>query len=262
MRLSLLVTTYNWPAALEQVLRSVGRQTLRPLEVLVADDGSGEPTRALVARMAAALPMPLHHVWQPDEGFRAARVRNLALARARGDYLVMLDGDMVLHPRFVEDYARLAGQGEFVQGGRVLLGPAASRRVLAGAPLPGPLSPDIGNRQNLLRLPWLLKACSREQPGLRGTRSCCMGLWREDALRVNGFDERFVGWGREDSEFTQRLLNSGLRRRRMRCGGVAFHLHHEERSREAVGGNDALLEETLRQGRVRCERGIDGHRQE
>jgi GT2 family glycosyltransferase len=87
-------------------------------------------------------------------------------------------------------------------------------------------------------------------------RSANMGFWRSDALRVNGFDERFVGWGREDSEFVVRLTNAGVRRRKLKFGGIVYHLWHPEQPRDALGANDRLLAEIRASGARWCESGI------
>ena len=123
MSCSVLVTTYNWPQALGLVLAGLARQRTLPGEVIVADDGSRADTLDLVLAQAKGFPVPLRHVWQEDLGFRAARVRNLAIAAARHDYVLLLDGDMVPHERFVADHLEAARPGCFVQGSRVLTGP-------------------------------------------------------------------------------------------------------------------------------------------
>jgi len=88
--ISLIITTYNTPVFLEIVLKSVMKQQVFPLEVIVADDGSGTPTRELIERYQKVFPVPLIHSWIPDEGFRVSKARNVAAARARGIYLVMI----------------------------------------------------------------------------------------------------------------------------------------------------------------------------
>jgi len=115
VRIALVVTTYNWPAALDLTLQSAARQSLAPAEIIVADDGSGPDTEAVVARWQERLATPLLHVWQADEGFRLARSRNRAIAAARGDYVIIVDGDMVLHRHFIADHARAARRGCFIQ---------------------------------------------------------------------------------------------------------------------------------------------------
>jgi hypothetical protein len=74
---------------------------------------------------------------------------------------------------------------------------------------------------------------------------------------VNGFDEAFVGWGPEDKDLCARLENAGTRRQTLLFGGIAWHLHHAPASRTALAANLAILAETHREKRVRCERGLD-----
>jgi glycosyltransferase involved in cell wall biosynthesis len=261
MRHSLVLTTYNWPEALDLVLASALQQTVLPGEVLVADDGSGEATAAVVRAFVprfAARGVPLHHVWHQDEGFRAAAIRNRALARAAGDYILLIDGDCILHPDFVRSHLAFARARQFVQGTRVLLSEARARRALAaGETRFGALEPGIGNRLNALSLGWLSPFVPTPSDPLRGVRSCNMGFWLADARAVNGFNERFVGWGREDSEFVARLVNAGIARRKLKFGGIMYHLWHPERPRDALEANDGLLRAVRRAGTTRAEDGMD-----
>ena len=87
---------------------AIATQSRLPDEVIVADDGSGDETRASIARIAHGYPCRIAHVWQEDRGFRAARARNLGIAATRGEYVVMIDGDMLPHRDFVADHAAFA----------------------------------------------------------------------------------------------------------------------------------------------------------
>ena len=120
-RVSLLVTTYNSPRYLELSIRSIFNQRRLPDEILVADDGSGEETRLLVEELAAESFVPLRHIWHPDKGFRLSAIRNKAIEAANGDYIIQIDGDIILHPAFVLDHMRIARKGSFITGSRVLL---------------------------------------------------------------------------------------------------------------------------------------------
>ncbi|MDV2453612.1 glycosyltransferase [Xanthomonas hortorum] len=114
---ALIVLTYNWPQALRLVLESVKRQSRLPDEVIVVDDGSGAETAALMNALVADFPVPLRHVWQEDLGFRAARCRNLGIAATSAQYVILIDGDMLLHRDFIADHLALARPGRFLQGG-------------------------------------------------------------------------------------------------------------------------------------------------
>ncbi|WP_246149917.1 glycosyltransferase family 2 protein [Arenimonas fontis] len=261
MKTSLIVTTYNWPRALGRVLDSIAGQTRLPDEVIVADDGSGPDTAALLKARAARFPTALRHVWQEDQGFRAGRARNLAIAASRGDYLLLIDGDMVLHPDFVADHLAFATPGCFVQGSRVLTGPTTGARLLADPELrPSPWLPGLDRRRNALRLPWLARRLFARRPRPpRAIKTCNQGWWREDLLRLNGFDERMQGWGREDMELAWRAHHAGIHCRHLRFAALAWHLHHPERHVDGASANDRFLADTRRTGATRCTLGVDTH---
>jgi glycosyltransferase involved in cell wall biosynthesis len=255
---SLVVSTYNWPAALAVVLEAIRRQRVRPHEVLVADDGSRDDTRALVERVASTFPVPLHHVWHEDRGFRAGAIRNRAIARARGDYVLQIDGDIVLHEQAVAAHVQWARRGSFVQGSRALLNEARTNALLESglAPL-GPWSRGVSHRLNAWYAPPLAPWSGGTRDTVERIRGCHIAFWRDDLLRVNGYDEAYEGWGREDSDLTLRLGHAGVVRRNLKFAAVAFHLWHREQSRRDMARNDALLTEARRTRRVRAVRGLD-----
>lgn len=248
----LIVSTYNWPAALDCLLASVAGQSVMPTEVVVADDGSGPETAAVIAAWAARLPLPVVHCWQEDRGFRVGRARNRALARATADYLIFLDGDQVLHRHLVGDHLRIARPGAVVRGSRAFLSPAWTARALATGALPRWWHSGVWRRAAALRSLGLSMALYDWRP--RGAEGHNIACWRSDAIAVNGFDERFLGWGGEDDDFVIRLLHSGLVKRRLRFSGLVYHLDHPLSVR---GRNEDLAEETRATRRIRAEVGLD-----
>jgi glycosyltransferase involved in cell wall biosynthesis len=260
VRTCLIITTYNRKDALALVLDSAARQRRKPDELVVADDGSRPDTGKLVAAFAARAPFAVRHSWQEDLGFRAAASRNRAFARSSSDYLVMIDGDIMLHPWFLEDHVRAAREGRFVQGSRVLLSQEATTRALASGRIPlGPFAKGIRNRLNAFHWSALSRLASHRSADVFRVRSANLACWRADVLRVNGFDEDFVGWGREDSDFVARLQHAGVERLQLKFGAIGYHLWHQEEPRELLPRNQRILEETLATRRVRCANGIDKH---
>jgi GT2 family glycosyltransferase len=184
--------------------------------------------------------------------------RNRAIARAIGDYVVLIDGDIVLDRHFVEDHLAAARTGFFVQGSRVIVGERKTREAISrGALTVSWFSAGIGNRKNCFRSRLLSGIFSRETTGLGGIKTCNFAFWREDALKVNGFNEDFIGWGREDSEFAVRLMNSGVRRRNLKFLAKGYHLHHQVCSRQRLLGNDEILKRVIAGKLTRCDNGID-----
>lgn len=264
MKTSLIVTTYNWKEALELVFRSIARQSELPDEVIIADDGSRPDTGELVQSWAGKLPVPVIHVWQEDEGFRAARARNRALAASSGDYIIYIDGDMILQRNFIEDHKRAAKPGVFIQGVRVITEPPMRERILnEGLIDVGFFTPNIKRRRHTLRSYWLSKLASFPlRTDQKAIRSCNQGYWRADLLRVNGWNEALTGWGREDNEIAARMYNSGIKRRNLKFAALAMHIYHPVRHPQGENPNDRLLRETIENRLTRCERGLDMHLKE
>lgn len=254
-KISLIITTYNRVTALELVLQSVLQQIERPDEIIIADDGSTPETQQLCQGYEKNL--PLIYCWQEDKGFRAAAIRNKAIAIAHYPYLVLIDGDMILHPAFIQDHKNIAQSRAFIQGKRVLLNKQLTQRALQNQQINfNFFSMGINNRLNTIHCPILTKLITGAQDPRQGIRSCNMAFWREDVLNINGFNEEFSGWGREDSEFAARMQQSGIKRINFKFGAIAYHLYHLEQSRDFLDKNDTLLEQTLREKRTWCEKGI------
>ncbi|MET0254858.1 MAG: glycosyltransferase family 2 protein [Luteibacter sp.] len=269
MKVSVVVLTYNWPAALGRLLESLATQTRLPDEIVVADDGSSGDTASLVAAIATRIAVPLRHVWQEDSGFRAARARNRGIAASTGDYVILLDGDMLLHPSFVADHLRFAERGFFLQGGRIKATGEESARLLAGGrPVFAPWARanfhefDGTRRIYAFHQPLLARWKARSRRGGR-VMSCNMSFWRDDLLAVNGFDERMEGYGAEDRELAARLDNAGVRRRQLKWAALAQHFEHASRAPVDVDDmslpNNRLFRRTVEERVVRCDQGIDGH---
>ena len=258
MRLSLIITTYNWPESLELVLKSIENQTIIPDEVVIADDGSAFETQELISEFQQDSELNIIHSWQEDIGFRAAKSRNKAILKSIGDYIILIDGDMILHPKFIQDHINHAKTGYFSQGSRVLLSKDITKKVLHKQQLIiSFFSNGLKNRKNAIHSRLLSIIFSNKTNYLRGIRSCNMAFYRQDCLNINGFNNEFEGWGREDSEFVVRLQNSGVKRRNIRFNAIQFHLWHNENKKVSLDRNNLILQNTINNHIQWCENGID-----
>lgn len=252
--ISVVITTYNRSDALCAVLRSLAAQDDQNFEVVVADDGSTPEHVSVMQACALELGMMVRHVWHPDVGFTASRVRNLGVGATAGSYIILLDGDCVLETDFIRMHRQLAQPGCFVNGSRVLLSEKLSAEVLAGRievfgrntffwiaqRLLGNASKMFGR----LRLPVKWRKLQSEFVWKR-IRSCNMGVWRADYKAVNGFDESFVGWGHEDADFVLRLHNNGIKRKNGFCATEVYHLWHREAQRDSESKNAATVRQRM-----------------
>lgn len=253
MKISVIVTTYNRLDALSLVLQSLAVQTDGNFEVLVADDGSREDTGAFVRNFAARSPVPVRHVWQADEGFRAGAVRNLAAEAAEGSYLIYLDGDCVAQPDFVARHRALAEPGRTVTGSRILLEETLSRQLCESGVW------DWANfRSHALQyrfqgqmnkaLPLFLKLPDQGWRHYRDfvwrrIKSCNLACWKVDADAIGGFAADFDGgWGHEDADFVFRLHVHGVRRKSGAFATEVFHLWHRMAGRDKTEPNRLRLQ--------------------
>lgn len=261
---SVVITTYNRSDALLAVLAGLARQTDRNFEVIVADDGSREEHRRAILDSVVARELRLTHVWHPDVGFTASKVRNRGVAAARGTYLIFMDGDCVPEVDFIARHKQLAAPGFFVNGSRVLLSPELTQAVVSGSEqicgrsrlywLGQRLRGQASKLSHLLRLPdW--RGRVRPEFYWKGIRSCNMGVWSSDYERIDGFDESFVGWGHEDADFVLRLHHAGVARKNGFCATEVFHLWHKEAARAQESQNARTVRERAQSDIVRAASG-------
>lgn len=240
LAVSLILTTFNWPEALDLTLWSVTKQNLLPTQVIIADDGSTVSTRLVTAKYKERLPIEL--VWQPDNGFRAARARNLAILRAEHDYVIFTDGDCLLPPEFIQNHVRLASRNKIVAGSRALISKQKTDHLMQNRERTS--IEHLFSSYKFSNLPLGTLRDSRPE-SWQTVRSCNFGIHRTDVVKVKGFDEAYTGWGREDSDFVVRLLRSGVKVRSGRFGVCVAHLHHQERSKDELSKNEARFERRL-----------------
>ena len=244
--ISVIVTTYERPKALNAVLKSLSLQIILPAEIIIADDGSRNKTRSLIKSWESKIACPLIHVWQKDNGFRAARIRNLGAMSSKGSYLIFLDGDCIVFPDFISQHLYLAEENYMVMGSRILCSPTFTHKLENIKFWPGSfkisewLKAYVKNEINrilpLLRLPDGPWRKLRTKKWL-GIRTFNLAVWKKDFFEINGFDEKFVGWGHEDADLAIRLINNSILRKDGQFALPVLHLWHAENDRSKVEAN-------------------------
>jgi glycosyltransferase involved in cell wall biosynthesis len=269
--ISVVITTYNRPDALAAVVEACFAQDDKDFEIIIADDGSTVITRNCIEQLAARSPVPFKHVWQPDEGFRAAMARNRGTLAASGEYIVFLDGDCVPQRDFIARHRALSQPGCLVSGSRILLSPALTQRVLEEKIDLSALSlaeklryRGAGDINKLLQLlaRWPDLGRLRRRFSWRRIKSCNLGVWRADLERVNGFDESFTGWGHEDSDLVVRLFHAGVMRKDGAFATEVFHLWHREAQRDQETSNRRIVLERAADKTTQAVRGLKEHEHE
>jgi glycosyltransferase involved in cell wall biosynthesis len=259
---AILIATYNWPQALQQTLMSVVNQTIQPNEVLIADDGSDERTSKLIQAFKLNHPnLNIIHVWHEDNGFRLAAIRNKSIRMAQSDYIIQIDGDIILDQHFIADHLSIKEKGFFVTGSRLLLGKQITDALLESEKVNfARLRWKGKNFFNTLRIPMftglLQNTYKTKGEYLYYVKGCNMAFWKSDLYLVNGYDESFNGWGREDTDICIRLIHAGVKKKFIKFGGVQYHLHHALASRDQLDANDALIEQLKLNQVSFCKQGL------
>ena len=264
---SVIFTTYESPRALELVLWGFAAQRARGFEVVVADDGSGPESRAVIDRVREEAGLRVLHVWHEDRGFRKTEILNRAIVASSGGYLIFTDGDCIPRSDFVEVHLALAERGRFLSGGYLKLPAGVSEAVTV----------DDVRSGRVADLRWLIARGWR--PGrhaLRLTRNAALAAaldrltptrptwnghnasaWREDVFRVNGYDMD-MAYGGLDRAVGECLENAGVRGRQVRFRAPVLHLHHERPyvDPEKVRRNRELRARIRAEGWTRARRGL------
>lgn len=266
IKIAVILTTYNRADALKAVLDGYLSQNDKNFELLIADDGSTDETRQLIAGYQGG-GLQIKHIWQEDQGFRAAKIRNMALAAAEADYIIFSDGDCIPLPDFIAHHRRMAQRNWFVSGSRVLLSAGLTDRVLKEHTtvhewelknwLVARVKKDVNRLSPLLYLPLpdvLRKVAFKNW---KGVMTCNLAAWREDLIKINGFDEAYSGWGLEDSDIVIRLVRSGVYRKSARFLLPVLHLWHRENDRSGLRENSERLNDLINSDRVYAPCGVN-----
>jgi glycosyltransferase involved in cell wall biosynthesis len=259
MRATVIITTYNWPEALKITLKSIIQQSIRSIEIIVADDGSEAATAQAIKEVLIPSNMPWMHVRHADSGIRQARIKNLAVKYSQSPYLIFIDHDVVLHPHFLNDHLSMAERSLFLQGKRVFLSEYYTRKILSRNHFipPNPFLRGLENRKNAIRAPKLGKLLAKPKRFQTSLRGCNLSMYKKDFLNVDGYDETFDQlWGREDSDICYRLFHSGLRLKNLWFSALQYHLYHKVIKRRGKDRLDSELQIIHKEKRIRALKGF------
>ncbi|MDN3668635.1 glycosyltransferase [Echinicola jeungdonensis] len=232
---SIIVSTYNHPVWLEKVLWGFYAQSNKDFEIIIADDGSGLSTEEVIKKMRKVTKMTIQHVWQEDVGFQKSRILNKAVIAANGNYLIFTDGDCIPRNDFVDVHLKHCSKGKFLSGGYYKL-PLTTSKLITKEDILSQRCFKIqwlyknGVKESLKDLKivsngWLSKIMNKITPASATWNGNNSSGWKEDIIKVNGFDNSFK-YGGQDREMGQRLINIGIKPVIIRFSTVSIHLDH------------------------------------
>lgn len=254
-KVSVIIATYNQEEQLQKQLAALAQQTYDPnnIEVVIADDGSRRGTGSSLDYVTRnQFPFDVKYVWQPDAGFRLAKVRNEAIKRASHETIISIDADMIPNHRYIEEVMKWHYAAK-QQGTTIMTTQDRGFVELKD-------NPNFDQLVKEKRLSQIKRACSRRFGGLQDWRhdryeqtsrlkvipesiddptyfigttlsggNC--SFHKADAFEAGLFDEAFIKYGAEDSEFGVRLyehFNRKLGRKLLfvPVDTMAYHLEH------------------------------------
>jgi glycosyltransferase involved in cell wall biosynthesis len=259
--LSIIIAVYRQAAFLEKIFLSLLNQTFTDFEVVIADDGSGDEIKKVIAAFEGRFKHPIQHAWHEDQGFRKTIIVNRAASKARAPYLVFIDGDCILHHRFLERHNSRKKARQVLSGRRVCLSPEITSKI---TPL------DIQSRRiEKIRFWWNNSISATRRHGfflpaifgiknIRRTRyeilGCNFSVYKEDFLAINGYDERIIGRGLEDSNLYRRFVKNGMTLRNISTEALQYHLYH---SFDPIPHSKEVIEQFLNPATARTPFGIE-----
>lgn len=258
---SLHISTYNWPDALRLCLQTVLWQKVPPDELVITDDGSGPETKKIIDEFTATAPFPVLHIWHEDNGFRLYEIQNKAILETGGDYIIQIDGDCLLHPLFIADHIWLSKPGTFVCGTRSMVDEEYTSKLISNGYLSFPIKArkHLSKKHNAVYNPLLAVLhywFQRSHKNYLYVLGCNIAFWKSDLMKINGHNEDFFGWGKEDNEMALRLLNAKVGIRVAKFCAIQYHLYHKERDRSGLKIREEMLEKTKLDGITYVRNGI------
>jgi len=260
MQCTLIIATYNWAEALTLCLKSVLMQTVLPSEIIIADDGSRFKTKTVIDAYRKLFTLPIKHLWQKDDGFRKTIILNEAIRAANSEYIIQIDGDIIIHPSFIQEHVESARPGFYIRGSRTLINKETTAILLQNNSIDiSFFSAGLVNRMNSFHNGFLsvFHKTIVKSSNKNGVIGCNFSYWKKDVVAINGYNNDIIGWGQEDSELGARLINNGIAKRNLKYKAICFHLFHSYFSRERDALNKQLLDKTIDDKIIQCANGYN-----
>ena len=262
---SVIISVYKDAQALRCIFLGLENQSERSFEVVVAEDGRDSAMSLLVGEYRRSFPNLIHHS-QDDIGFRKTLAVNQAIKLATADYLIFLDGDCIPHKDFVRHHLEQAARGRVCTARRVHLGKEMSKEIRANPACVFKLYGWFGLLLLFFRLHadkvrnyeigapsvffhWFAKWRHLSIVG------CNFSCFKEDILKINGYDEALPGIGGEDCDLEWRFFGFNITTKNIKFLAITYHLFHDSRRQDA-DINVEMSRKNREQRKYFCEQGI------
>jgi len=230
---SLIIACYNQFDYLEKVLYSLMNQTFTDFEIVIAEDGASIEIKDIVAHFSRSFKHTIQHAYHEDLGFRKTIVVNQAVRMSKADYLIFIDGDCILHHKFIARHYKRRKLGTVLSGRRMMLTEVLSKSI----------SSDLIRKRTFEKPTFWWKYFTFKERK-RGfyfpfifhiINSVAKDYWafgsnfslhKSDFIDINGYNEDIIGRGLEDINLSQRFKLKGYKTHRITYEALQYHLYH------------------------------------
>ena len=262
MKVALIISTYKSSVALSIIFDAISRQVQLPNEIIIAEDGNDKKTLEVINSWKNKISSKFIHVYQEDIGFRKALILNKAFQLSRSDYIIQIDGDCIPNEYFIYDHIANSKKGFYLYGTRVHILKKYVPKLLEYYQNKNErvffsfFSPKIKKRFRKIRIPFLKYLYMSKNEISHKFRGCNTSFWRKDFISVNGYNNEFKGWGREDSDLMIRLHNLGVKGKRIKFSAIVYHLDHDQKDESGILNNDLIQKKSILNKKIEADNGL------
>ena len=233
-KVSVIISVYNRVHFLKRSLLGLSNQDDVVDELIVSDDGSTEDVFGTIKQVADRLDCQIKYVRQSDQGFRLAKCKNNGIREASGDFLIFIDQDLVYTPKYIHTFVNNKKRGIFLVAFPVRLTQEQTESLNDEMIIAQNYSTLLTQKQVKRfhkqfykdTFEYYLKKVFKAKgykPKLRGG---VFGAYKDDLIKVDGFDENYIGWGNEDDDLGHRLYQSGVSGKNVFFNQFPIHFYH------------------------------------
>ena len=236
MKISVIVPVYNRLEHFRALFLCLLRQKKQADELIITDDGSSQKVLDFISDLIPKAQFKVKHIYQEDKGFRKTRALNNAVRNSTGDLLIFCDQDLIFGEEYIETIANNIKNNIFLMGRAHHTTEDEKNIILSDIEninsyneiikkLPAKYIETIDKMLKEDRKRRIIKTLRLAKRGIRLV-GMSYALMKEAYLKVNGYDENYIGWGQEDDDFGNRLTVAGINGKELITQNIQLHLWH------------------------------------
>ena len=236
MKISVIVPIYNRLEHLRALFLCLLKQKKQPDELIITDDGSSQKVLDFIGDLIPKAQFKVKHIYQEDKGFRKTRALNNGVRNSIGDLLIFCDQDLIFGEEYIETIAKNIKNDIFLMGRAHHITEAEKSIILSDInkiatyneivqKIPSKYIETIKKILKEDKKRRLLKTFKLAKRGIRLV-GMSYALMKDSYIKVNGYDENYIGWGQEDDDFGNRLTVAGINGKELVTKNIQLHLWH------------------------------------